>query len=80
MNGLSIQTTSATATLTDLLMQTASIARYIRLEARSAFTQCGVPEFQFSYHFFIGDNYSCTIQPFIVGTQASAKIQRHLIH
>jgi len=81
LNGLSIQTTSTTATLTDLLMQTGIStpslqSRYIRLEARSAFTQCGVPEFQIgplsNATLFVGDNYIYTPRPFVVGTQSTA--------
>ena len=75
MNGLSI-TTSATATLTDLLMPTAAISRYTRLEARSAFTRCGVPAFEIGLiniaTLIVGDNYTYTPRPFVVGTQATA--------
>ena len=75
LNGLSIQITSATATLTDLLLQTSSISRYIRLEARCGNTQCGVPEFQVgpisNATLFIGDSYTYTPKPFVVGTQTT---------
>ena len=51
-------------------------SRYIRLEARSSFTQCGVPEFQIgpisNATPFVGDNYTYTPRPFVVGTQATA--------
>jgi hypothetical protein len=61
---------------TDLLMQTASISRNFRLEARSAFTQCGVPEFQIGQlsnaTLLVGDNYTYTPRPFVVGTQSTA--------
>ena len=76
LNGLSIQTTSSTATLTELLLQTASISRYFRLEARSSYTQCGVPEFQVGLlsnpTLIVGNNYTYTPGPFVVGTQATA--------
>ena len=81
LNGLSIQTTSTTATLTDSLLQTGIStpslqSRYIRLEAKSAFTQRGVPEFQIgplnNATLFVGDNYTYTPRPFVVGTQSTA--------
>ena len=51
-------------------------SRYIRLEARSAFTQCGVREFQIGplnkTTLFVGDNYTYTPRLFVVGTQSTA--------
>ena len=50
----------------------------MRLEARSGFTQCGVPELQLgrlgpsAATLFLGDNYAYTPRPFVVGTQATA--------
>ena len=56
--------------------------RTIRLEARSGSTQCVVPEFQIGQVGtytqaenttpYIGDNYTYTPKPSVVGTQATA--------
>ena len=76
LNGLNIQTTSSTTTLTELLMQTSSMSRYFRLEARISSTRCGVPEFQIGLlsnpTLLVGDNYTYAPRPFVVGTQATA--------
>jgi hypothetical protein len=62
VSGVVFQTTNPIATPTDLIFQTgipttSLQTRHIRLEARSAFTVCGVPEIQ-------------NPKPFVVGTQA----------
>ena len=50
-------------------------SRYIHLEARTGFTQCGVPELQIGQlsnaTLLVGDNYTYTPRPFVVGTQAT---------
>ena len=83
MNGVGIQITSPIAALTALLFQTgiptpSLQGRYIRLEARNVFTQCGVPEFQIgqpsSATLCVGDNYTDTPKPLVVGAQAAALI------
>ena len=46
----------------------------MRLEARSAFTQCGAPKLQLGRSgppvatLFLGDSYAYTPRPFVVGT------------
>ena len=83
-DGLSVVSTlntNGSSLRTDLVMQTAIPTtslqqRYIRLEARSDRTQCGVPESQIGpvskITLFLGDNYAYSPKPFLVGTQATA--------
>ena len=77
LNGITIQNLNPTATVTDVALQRSSFTRYMRLESRSGFTQCGAPELQLgrsgprSATLFLGDNYAYTPKPFVIGTQAT---------
>ena len=76
VNGAVFETVNPAIALVDFafktaLANTALNQRNIRLEARSAQTFCGVPEFQFGGNFYVGDTYSYTPRPLVVGTQAT---------
>ena len=78
LNGITIQNLNSTATVTDVALQTSSSIRYLRLEARSGFTQRGAPELQLGRSgpsaatLFLCDNYAYTPRPFVVGAQTAA--------
>jgi len=79
VNGAVFETVNPTVALVDFafktgLANTSLNQRNIRLEARSGETRCGVPEFSFGGNLYVGDTYSYTPRPLVVGTQATNNI------